>query len=100
MFWINSFIEKRRKEWLDSLIGFQVLIDGVWVDAMITDKRIEGNALKITTLAPDSDKSTKITGVRFIDKDGDVAGQRSEYIVKTITQGLLTLWEFPIYELE
>lgn len=30
---------------------------------------------------------------------GDVAGQISESITKLDTQGVITLWEFPLYEI-
>jgi hypothetical protein len=38
--------------------------------------------------------------VRIVDTSGDVAGQLTENITKTATQGVITLWEFPIYEVE
>lgn len=40
-----------------------------------------------------------VTSVRLIDTGGDVAGQISESITKLETQGVITLWEFPLYEI-
>lgn len=100
MFWKEVFLAKRRAEWLQSLVKFQYLQNGEWKDAVITDKRIVGNALKITTVTNDDATAGSITGVRILDKDGDVSGQMDESIEKKATQGVLTLWEFPLYEIE
>lgn len=100
MFWKESFLNKRREEWLKSVERFQYLTDGVWKDAVITDKRVDGNALKITTTTTDDGTAAAITAVRILDRDGDVAGQMNENIEKKATQGVLTLWEFPLYEIE
>ena len=100
MFWKESFLKKRREEWLKSVERFQYLTDGTWKDAVITDKRVDGNALKITTTTTDDGAAATITAVRILDRDGDIAGQMNENIEKKATQGVLTLWEFPLYELE
>ena len=86
MFWKDEFLAKRRAEWLRSLDRFQYLTNGEWKDAVITEKKVEGAA--------------NITGVRILDRDGVVAGQLTENIEKKATQGVLTLWEFPLYEIE
>ncbi len=100
MFWKNEFLAKRRAEWLRSLDRFQYLTNGEWKDAVITEKRVEGNAIKITTVTNDDASAANITGVRVLDRDGIVAGQLTENIEKKATQGVLTLWEFPLYEIE
>ena len=41
-----------------------------------------------------------ITSVRLLDTSGEVAGQISESIKKLATQGVITLWEFPLYEID
>lgn len=100
MFWTENFLAKRRAEWLQRVTKFQYLTNGEWKDAVITDKRVDGNALKITTVTNDDGDAATITAVRILDKDGDVAGQKTENIEKKATQGVLTLWEFPLYEIE
>ena len=50
MFWTEKFLAKRRAEWLQRVTKFQYLTNGVWKDAVITDKRVDGNALKITSV--------------------------------------------------
>ena len=98
-FWTNEFLNKMRNEWLRRLVKFQYRAGSTWYDTVITDKRIEGNALKITTATTDAAALT-ITSVRVIDISGDVVGTRTENITKSATQGVLTLWEFPLYEIE
>lgn len=100
MFWKDKFLAKRREEWLNSIPKFQYLTNGEWKDADITSKSVDGNSIKLTTATTDDGKSATITGIRILDRDGDVAGQISENIKKSATQGVLTLWEFPLYEIE
>lgn len=99
MFWNESFMNKMRSEWLRRINKVQYYADGNWYDAVITDKSISGNTLKITSVTNDN-LEINITAVRIIDSSGDVAGQLTENITKTATQGVITLWEFPIYEVE
>ena len=97
-FWTESFMNKMRTEWLRRIARIQYLAGGTWYDAQITDKSIEGNTLKVTTQTTDS-VDTTITSVRILDTSADVTGQISESIRKTVGQGVITLWEFPLYEI-
>lgn len=97
-FWKETFLDKIRNNWLRRIAKIQYYAGGVWYDALITDKTIEGNTLKVVCQTQDSATLT-ITAVRLIDSDGEVAGQASENIVKNSTQGVISLWEFPLYEL-
>lgn len=97
-FWQDAFLTKVRKDWLRRLVKIQYYAGGRWYDAQITSKTIDGNTLKITSQTTDSAALT-ITSVRLIDNDGDVAGQITENITKLATQGVITLWEFPLYEI-
>lgn len=99
MFWKESFLDKMRAEWLRRLVKIQYYAGGVWYDAAITKKEISGNAVKIISTTTDSTALT-VTAVRIIDINGDVAGERTEHIVKKGTQSVITLWEFPLYEAE
>ena len=96
-FWTNAFLAKRRAEWLRRIDKIQYYAGGKWYDATITSKTVEGDTLKIVTQTADSLALT-ITSVRLLDTDGEVAGQMSENITKLATQGVITLWEFPLYE--
>ena len=97
-FWTDVFLNKVRQDWLKRIVKIQYYAGGVWYDAMITNKTIEGETLKITRQPTDS-KALVVTSVRLIDTGGDVAGQISESITKLDTQGVITLWEFPLYEI-
>lgn len=97
-FWNENFLNKIRNNWLRRVAKIQYYAGGVWYDAMITSKEIEGNTLKVICQTQDSATLT-ITAVRIIDSDGETAGQTSENIVKNSTQGVISLLEFPLYEL-
>lgn len=97
-FWKDAFLAKIRTDWLRRIEKIQYYAGGTWHDELITEKSIVGNTLKVTSQTTDSAALT-ITSVRLIDNDGDVAGQISESITKLATQGVITLWEFPLYEI-
>lgn len=97
-FWTDKFMNKMRAEWLRRLEKIQYYAGGKWYDAAITDKAIEGDTVKVWSQTMDNEALT-ITGLRILDISGDIAGQISENLVKTSTQGVVTLWEFPLYEI-
>jgi len=97
-FWKESFMNKMRAEWLRRIHKFQYYAGGQWYDAVITEKKIVGDTLMVTTSTTDSAALT-ITQIRLIDTAGEVAGEISESITKLATQGVITLWEFPLYEI-
>lgn len=87
-----------RAEWLRRIYKFQYFADEKWHDAVITEKKISGDTITVITETTDSEELT-ITKIRLIDTSGEVAGEISENIEKLSTQGLVTLWEFPLYEI-
>lgn len=97
-FWTDKFMRKMREEWLRRIDKIQYYANGRWYDAAITDKAIEEDTLKVWSQTMDNEALT-ITGLRILDISGDVAGQISENLVKTSAQGVITLWEFPLYEI-
>lgn len=97
-FWTDTFLHKMREEWMRRIVKIQYQAGSTWYDAVITEKKIVGNTVRITTTTTDNAAMT-IKAVRLIDTGGNVAGQRSENITKLATQGVVTVWEFPIYEL-
>ena len=90
-FWKEGFLNKMRAEWLRRIFKFQYYADGQWHDAVITDKRIEGDTMYVTTTTTDSAALT-ITKIRHIDTGGEVDGEISESITKTATKGVINLW--------
>lgn len=97
-FWTEKFMGKMRSEWLRRISKIQYYAGGKWYDAVITEKKITGNTLYVTSTTTDSEALT-ITSVRLLDTAGEVAGQISESIKKLSTQGVITVWEFPLYEI-
>ena len=79
-FWKESFLDKRRKEWMRDISKVQYYADGVWYDAQINEKVIQGDVLSIKFTTTDNQTLT-ITGV--------VAGSAKDTIVKSATQGVL-----------
>lgn len=97
-FWKEKFLYKIRTEWLRRIYKFEYYAGGRWYEAVITDKKIVGNTLHVTTSTTDSEALT-ITQVRLLDTSGEVAGEITENIKKSATQGVITAWEFPLYEI-
>lgn len=93
----NDFLNRTRRRWLLWLTKFQYCIGGTWYPATITAREIVGNALRITTMSTDEVAGT-VTGIRIYDNNGDLALSATENLTKKATQGILTVWEFPLYE--
>jgi len=97
-FWTDKFLNKMRQEWLRRIFKIQYQANnGIWYDAVITKKKVTDNKVQITTTTTDSTAMT-IKAVRLLDTSGEVAGHLSENITKLASQGVITLWEFQIYE--
>lgn len=97
-FWTDDFMAKIRTMWLNKLKKVRYLAGSTWYEAQIVSKEISGNTLKVTTATADSVSAT-ITKIQILDDEGEVAGQVTESITKSSTQGVITLWEFPVYEI-
>ena len=100
-FWSVDFMNDRRKQFLNALVKFQFRVSGAWYDATVNSKRINGNTVEVIVSFPRtaSGKQT-ITGVRVIDVTGKQCGFQEVNIVRAANQGVLTKFEFPIYEKE
>lgn len=97
-FWTDTFMNKVRQDWLKRIVQIQYYAGGTWYDAQITSKSIEGDTVVILSQTTDS-KAFTITQMRLIDTGGDVAGQITENLTKLASQGVITRWEFPLYEI-
>jgi hypothetical protein len=93
----TKFLDRTRKRWMKWLTKFEYYAGQTWYTAEITDKVIKGDTLQITTVTTDSAALT-ITKVRIYDNNGDLALEADENITKLATQGVLTVWQFPLYE--
>lgn len=99
MFWKNKFMDERRSQWLRALDKFQYQVKGQWYDAVVNKKGITGNTLEVIVSFPhEPPGSQTITGVRIMDVTGNIAGEEKIEVARTATQGVLTKFEFPIYE--
>ena len=100
-FWSTDFMNDRRKQWLNALVKFQYLVNDTWYDATINTKRVTGNKVEIIVSFPrTSSGSQTIKAVRIIDVTGKQAGYQATEIVRAANQGVLTKFEFTIYEKE
>ena len=93
----TTFLNRTRKRWLKWLVKFQYKAGNTWYTAQITGKEISGDTLRITTMTTD-DQALTITGVRVYDNNGDLVLEATENITKKSTQGVCTVWEFPLVE--
>lgn len=98
MFWTETFLSERRAEWLAQIDKVQYCINDEWRDGEIEDKSISENKLNIRARLNEMDGKIKITAIRILDSNGNVAGEQSENFEITALQGMLSLWEFSIYE--
>ena len=97
-FYTLAYLEKRRKKWLDSLVLFQYLENGIWKTATINSKEVDGTDLVIKASAPSTGSPGNITAVRVYDKDGLLAGSATTDIEHTSTQNTLLKFVLPIKE--
>ena len=87
-FWTDNFLARRRQEWKRDISAVQYYAGSTWYDAQITEMSLSGDTLQINFVTTDS-LSLTITKIRLLDKDGNVAGQASDNIAKSATQGML-----------
>lgn len=100
-FWSSDFMNDRRKQWLAALVKFQFKVGSTWYDATINTKRIVGNTVEIIVSFPRVSTGTQtITAIRIIDVTGKQCGYQEVKVVRANNQGVLTKFEFPIYEKE
>ena len=97
MFWKNDFMAKMRSVWAENIDKFQYEISGQWVDAAINSKVIDNDTIRLIVQLPGTDAVT-ITGARILDADGTVIGESAENITNSGGKGLISQWEFPVYE--
>lgn len=93
----STFLNRTRKRWMYWLTDFRYCIGSTWYPATITAREISGDTLRITTMSTDEVAGT-VTAIRIYDNNGDLALSATENLTKKATQGILTVWEFPLYE--
>ncbi len=99
MFWKDEFLATRRAEWLACIDSVQFLDgNGEWKDGTIISRELDDNSIRLHTVSNNTDG--KITAMRLLDSAGTVIGEKRDTLTTNSAQGVLTAWEFPIYELE
>ena len=98
MFWTETFIEARRAEWLSQIAKAQYCVNGVWQDAAITERYVTDSGIKITTALDEFPTAIKITGIRLLNKDDEIVGEQNENLEIGELQGVMSVWNFSIYE--
>lgn len=100
-FWTAEFMNNRRQQWLNALVKFQFMVGSTWYDANINTKRIVGNQVEIIVSFPRTSSGDQtITAVRIIDVTGKQCGYQKVNVKRVSKQGVLTKFEFPLYEKE
>ncbi|MDY4893920.1 MAG: hypothetical protein SO130_11030 [Agathobacter sp.] len=98
-FWTREFMDDRRKDWLNALVKVEFRVSGVWHEAKINKKRINGEKVEVIVSFPrTSAERQTITAVRIIDVTGKQCGYQEIELVRDFDQGALCKFEFPIYE--
>jgi len=98
-FWNESFLQKMRDKWLKSIAYAEYVMNDVTYRADIQQKKIVGDTIEVYVVIDHSVQGTNtITKIRLYDTDGTIAGERTENIVKSSTQGVLIKFEFPLKE--
>lgn len=95
----DTYMEKRRAQWLRSIARVEVQADGAWHTGDINQKKIEGDALTIMATFPSlDDVAVTITASRILDVRGEVAAYQQRTITKNAGQGTMIKLSIPIYE--
>lgn len=95
----ESYINRRREQWLRSIHAVEVQVNGAWHRGAIDQKRIEGDTLIIMATFPTLDSNAcTITASRIIDVRGETAAYQQRVIQKQAGQGTLIKITIPIYE--
>ena len=98
-YFLDTFLDHRRKQWLRSIHEVEVQVGDAWHTGDISRKEIEGDALVIMATFPTLEAVTcKITASRVIDVRGEVAAYQQRTITKNSGQGVMIKISIPINE--
>lgn len=98
-YFMDKFMEHRRKQWLRSIHSVEVQANGTWHRGEINQKEIEGDTLVIKATFPTLDSvACTITASQIVDVRGEVAAYQQRTIRKNSGQGTMIKLTIPIYE--
>ena len=98
MFWTETFLAERKADWMRHISKAEYCINGKWQKTEISEKSIIDGKIKITTFLSEHDTTIKITGIRILDVNDRVIGEQPENLKLAASQGLMSIWEFSIFE--
>lgn len=95
----EDFLDRRRKQWLRSIVYVEGQVNGVWYRGNIDNKYIEGKNIVIMATFPSLNASTcTVTASRLIDVRGETAAYQQRVVQKQSGQGIMLKITIPIYE--
>lgn len=98
-YFIDTYLDRRRQQWLRSLHAVDVQAGGTWYRGDINQKKIEGDTLVIMATFPALDSvACTITASQIIDVRGEVAAYQQREIKKASGQGTMIKVTVPLYE--
>lgn len=97
MAWTDTFLAKRRSDWISKIGKAQYYADGTWRDGKITLKEVQGTTCVIRFTLTDEEAIT-ITQFRLLDTGGEVAFTESRTITKSANQGALIQISVPLVQ--
>ena len=100
-FFIDTFLERQRKQWLRSLNAVEVQVGTTWYRGELNQKEIVGDTLMIKATFPTMDPmACTITASRILDVHGEVAAYQQRSIKKAAGQGTMIKITIPLYEVK
>lgn len=98
-YFIDSFMQHRRQQWLRAIHAVEVQAGGKWHRGHINQKEINGDTIVIKATFPDLDsEACTITAFQVIDVRGEVASYQQRTVQKHSGQGTMIKIAIPIHE--
>lgn len=95
----DTFMSRRRQQWLRSISAVEAQVGGTWHRGDINQKQIDGDTVVIMATFPTLDSvACTITASRIIDVHGEQVAYRQRTIEKNSGQGTMIKITIPIYE--
>ena len=98
-FFSDSFMARRRQQWLRSILRLEVRTNGTWYEGDIQKKEVQGDTLVLNVVFSAVDNmSCTIDRSRIFDVYGEVIHEQVEAIKKAKGQGTMIQIKVPIKE--
>lgn len=98
-FFSDSFMARRRQQWLRSILRLEVRTNGTWYEGDIQKKEVQGDTLVLNVVFSAVDNmSSTIDRSRIFDVYGEVIHEQVEAIKKAKGQGTMIQIKVPIKE--